>query len=130
MQFRWYCLCLKSVVPWVYPQVAAFLAAQGRMKFVRPLYRALSRCSDTGRQVAIDTFALNRLKYHPIARKMVEQDFKGSVTTHAPAQVQNTLPHTMTPPGTWLFYRNAFFVTILAILCLQLALFVYSTLFV
>jgi len=33
-----------------YPQIVEFLVAQGRMKFVRPLYRALYRSDETGKQ--------------------------------------------------------------------------------
>lgn len=46
---------------------------QGRMKFLRPLYRALFR-SKAGKQAALDTFAACRATYHPIAQKMVAAD--------------------------------------------------------
>ncbi|GIL75506.1 hypothetical protein Vretifemale_5282 [Volvox reticuliferus] len=52
---------------------AAMLRNQGRMKFLRPLYRALHR-SKAGRQLAEDTFAEVGMSYHPIARKMVASD--------------------------------------------------------
>jgi hypothetical protein len=111
--------------------VAAFLAAQGRMKFIRPLYRALSRCGDAGRHAAVDTFARHRLRYHPIARKMVEQDLKRSLAqvddTSPAAPIALTAATTTALDAPLLSYRTAFFVTILAILCLQLGLFVYST---
>jgi hypothetical protein len=55
IRFRWQSLCLRSDVPWIVPQVVAFLTSQGRMKYVRPLYRALKQ-STAGRQVALDTF--------------------------------------------------------------------------
>lgn len=55
IKFRWQKLCLKSDVEWIVPQVKEFIISQGRMKFVRPLYRAL-RLSSAGAQVAIDTF--------------------------------------------------------------------------
>ncbi|KAL4962657.1 bifunctional aminopeptidase/epoxide hydrolase [Aspergillus stella-maris] len=43
----------------------------GRMKFVRPLYRALQKVD---RQLAVDTFEKHREFYHPICRGMVEKD--------------------------------------------------------
>ncbi|KAL4749363.1 leukotriene A-4 hydrolase [Aspergillus terricola var. indicus] len=46
----------------------------GRMKFVRPLYRALQKVD---RQVAIDTFEKHKDFYHPICRGMVEKDLFG-----------------------------------------------------
>ncbi|KAG2494613.1 hypothetical protein HYH03_007378, partial [Edaphochlamys debaryana] len=55
------------------PAAADMLRTQGRMKFLRPLYRALFR-SKTGRQLALDTFAEVGGSYHPIARKMVAAD--------------------------------------------------------
>ncbi|GLI61916.1 hypothetical protein VaNZ11_004440 [Volvox africanus] len=52
---------------------ASMLRSQGRMKFLRPLYRALHR-SKAGRQLAENTFADVGMSYHPIARKMVAAD--------------------------------------------------------
>jgi Leukotriene A4 hydrolase, C-terminal len=39
----------------IVPEVVAFVTSQGRMKYVRPLYRALIQ-SKNGKQAAIDTF--------------------------------------------------------------------------
>lgn len=55
------------------PMVQYKLAPQGRMKYLRPLYRALYR-SKMGRQLALDTFQAARASYHPIAQKMVAAD--------------------------------------------------------
>ncbi|KAN0071960.1 Peptidase family M1 domain containing protein [Elaphomyces granulatus] len=46
----------------------------GRMKFVRPLYRALQRVDS---QVAFETFEKYKEFYHPICRAMVEKDLFG-----------------------------------------------------
>lgn len=59
LMFRWQSLCIGCEMPWILPQVSAFIVSQGRMKFVRPLYRAL-RASDMGKQLAVDTFIANR----------------------------------------------------------------------
>ena len=52
-----------------------FVTCQGRMKFVRPLYRALrdSPCAGA-KETAISTFVENADFYHPICRKMVASD--------------------------------------------------------
>lgn len=57
------------------PRVKDFLSEQGRMKFLRPLYRALHK-SKEGKQLALDTFAAQKDKYHPIAAKMVAADLQ------------------------------------------------------
>jgi leukotriene-A4 hydrolase len=54
---------------------AAFLSEQGRMKYLRPLYRQLRRSKAPQlRAAAADIFAKARSAYHPIAAKMVAQD--------------------------------------------------------
>lgn len=55
------------------PAAAEMLRTQGRMKFLRPLYRALAR-TKTGRQLAEATFREAAQSYHPIAKKMVAAD--------------------------------------------------------
>ena len=66
-------LCIPAEDSAVYPGVVDMLSSQGRMKYLRPLYRALYR-SKFGKQLALDTFKAAADKYHPIARKMVEAD--------------------------------------------------------
>ena len=58
---------------WIVPKVLDFLAEQGRMKFVRPLYRALAGLKQ-GPDLARETFSKLHSLYHPIARKMVASD--------------------------------------------------------
>jgi leukotriene-A4 hydrolase len=48
--------------------------SQGRMKYLRPLYRALRLYKDGGRAFAEKTFEEARRMYHPIAEKMVASD--------------------------------------------------------
>lgn len=52
---RWQTLCLHSECPFILPYVVDFITSQGRMKFVRPLYRTLRR-SEIGKTVAVETF--------------------------------------------------------------------------
>eukprot|EP00599_Poterioochromonas_sp_BG-1_P002198 CAMPEP_0173144564 /NCGR_PEP_ID=MMETSP1105-20130129/7301_1 /TAXON_ID=2985 /ORGANISM="Ochromonas sp., Strain BG-1" /LENGTH=888 /DNA_ID=CAMNT_0014058255 /DNA_START=71 /DNA_END=2737 /DNA_ORIENTATION=- len=70
---RWQSLGLKVGAEWIIPQVTEFITSQGRMKFVRPLYRLL-RTSKVGGDIANTVFQSNKQMYHPIARKMLESD--------------------------------------------------------
>jgi len=75
LRFKWVMMCLKCGKSDILADAAAFAVSQGRMKFVRPLYRALLDTSiPGGRELAIGTFAANRSLYHPICRKMVAND--------------------------------------------------------
>jgi leukotriene-A4 hydrolase len=58
----------------VYHPTAELLGQVGRMKFVRPLYKALAKCD---KKLAEETFERNRNFYHPICRGMVEKDLYG-----------------------------------------------------
>jgi hypothetical protein len=66
VRFRWYTLAIKHGYDTVYPNVVSFLKEQGRMKFVRPLFRDLFRAQGVAKQIALDTFAQHREAYHPI----------------------------------------------------------------
>lgn len=58
----------------VYHPAADLLGKVGRMKFVRPLYRALERVD---RPLALEMFENNKLFYHPICKAQVEKDLAG-----------------------------------------------------
>lgn len=72
---RYFNLSLRSKYDGVEEPTAELLGRVGRMKFVRPLYRALK---DVNRGLAERTFEKNRDFYHPICRNMVEKDLFGS----------------------------------------------------
>ena len=55
--------------------IVYFITSQGRMKFVRPLFRALHE-SEMGRELAVDAFLKNKDFYHPICAKMIASDLK------------------------------------------------------
>ena len=55
-------------------EAADMVKSQGRMKYLRPLYRALRLYKDGGRAFAEKTFEEARRMYHPIAEKMVASD--------------------------------------------------------
>ena len=71
--FRFCILAVESGDVSVLPVVVRFITTQGRMKFVRPLYRSLFQ-SAMGKDLAVSTFIENRDFYHPIAAKMIATD--------------------------------------------------------
>jgi hypothetical protein len=86
IRFNWQRLCMAVGKVDVVPGVVAFLREQGRMKFVRPLFRDLLQASvdypehaATFRSAAVDTFSEAESSYHPICAKMVRRD----LTAHA-----------------------------------------------
>ncbi len=56
---RWHTLCLRHDAEWIVPFVVDFITSQGRMKFVRPLYRAL-KTSSVGGKIADQVFDENK----------------------------------------------------------------------
>jgi len=73
LRFRWYQLAIRSTLERVFPSVTQFLTEQGRMKYVRPLYRALF-ANEKGKALALATFTKHKDNYHNIAQKMVAKD--------------------------------------------------------
>eukprot|EP01095_Lingulamoeba_sp_RSL-Kostka_P015053 TRINITY_DN67_c6_g1_i1.p1 TRINITY_DN67_c6_g1~~TRINITY_DN67_c6_g1_i1.p1 ORF type:complete len:627 (-),score=250.34 TRINITY_DN67_c6_g1_i1:151-2031(-) len=74
IRMRWYTLCLKSGYESIFNKVDEFLGEQGRMKFVRPLFRELYKCSPNGVLRAADSWAKYKNSYHNIAKKMIQKD--------------------------------------------------------
>ncbi|KAI9140711.1 peptidase family M1-domain-containing protein [Paraphysoderma sedebokerense] len=76
IRFRWQLLCIRTFhaeYEPIYPHAAKFVVEQGRMKYVRPLYRALNKTKN-GKQLALDTFHKNKMFYHPICGQMIAKD--------------------------------------------------------
>lgn len=69
----WYKLCIDAGDLTVLDKAIEFLGQQGRMKYLRPLYRALARQA-AARPAAEAAFRRYRATYHPIAAKMVAVD--------------------------------------------------------
>lgn len=69
-------LCIRQPFPDRYPAVESFLREQGRMKYIRPLYRDLFESGGAGRDFAIALFKEIGPKYHSIASKMVAKDLQ------------------------------------------------------
>ncbi|KAG7361242.1 aminopeptidase N [Nitzschia inconspicua] len=73
--FRYCKLAIASEDASILPVAIRFITTQGRMKFVRPLYKSLYR-SAFGKDLAVKTFLNNQDFYHPIAAKMIAADLK------------------------------------------------------
>ncbi|MES1910489.1 MAG: hypothetical protein MHM6MM_003073 [Cercozoa sp. M6MM] len=72
LQFRWLQLSVRAKLPSAPEACAHFLGRFGRMKFVRPLFRALH--AGVFRRQAAEIFGKLRHTYHPICAKMVARD--------------------------------------------------------
>lgn len=73
IRFKWQMICVKAGWESIYPYVVQFLGEQGRMKYVRPLYRELHQV-EKSRALARKTFNSLRMGYHNIAASLVEKD--------------------------------------------------------
>ncbi|CAB5388002.1 unnamed protein product [Rhizophagus irregularis] len=71
--YRWQKVCLLAEYEPMFPHVVKFVTQQGRMKYVRPLYRMLKN-TKKGSDLAKKTFTENKSFYHPIAATMIERD--------------------------------------------------------
>jgi leukotriene-A4 hydrolase len=73
--FRYCMLAVQSEDEGIYPIVVRFITSQGRMKYIRPLYRVMfASTTGKGREIAVETFLKNKDFYHPIASKMIAYD--------------------------------------------------------
>ncbi len=69
---KWLVLAATAEYAPAYPKMRAFLGEVGRMKFLKPLYKALADGAAT-RALALEIFADCSAKYHPIARVGLER---------------------------------------------------------
>lgn len=79
IRFRWYRVAIRAGYEPAIEMLVKFLSQQGRMKFVRPLYRDLftqgaAFGGDKGKSWALETFAKNKDSYNFIAAKMLAKD--------------------------------------------------------
>lgn len=73
VRFSLYSIMLKSDYEDIFSDVVGFVKEQGRMKFVRPLYRLLFNAKG-GSDLARKTFQKHCNFYHSIAAKMIRKD--------------------------------------------------------
>jgi len=83
--FRYCDLAIAAEDVSILPVAVRFITTQGRMKFVRPLYKALYK-SEMGKELAVTTFLDHKDFYHPIATKMIATDLSvGSKKSFMPS---------------------------------------------
>lgn len=75
IRFAWYRLALLAGYSEILDNVKDFVATQGRMKFVRPLFKDLHKVYPKG-SYAEELFAEVKTSYHSIALKMIERDLQ------------------------------------------------------
>ncbi|RLN52857.1 hypothetical protein BBJ29_005317 [Phytophthora kernoviae] len=97
LRFRWFTLALRSGDLRMMGQTVEFLKEQGRMKFVRPLFRDL--CISVGAAQASIIFADCKSLYHPIAAKMIQRDIENSAAKAKGKKVKFASP---SPVAQWL----------------------------
>ncbi|RKO96295.1 hypothetical protein CXG81DRAFT_25310 [Caulochytrium protostelioides] len=76
LAFRWYWVCLRSHDETHFGPIGTFVTTWGRMKYVRPLYRAWAAASPRGLEEARQTFVKHRDFYHSVCAKALEKDLK------------------------------------------------------
>jgi leukotriene-A4 hydrolase len=75
IKFAFLKLCIRAKWRDSYKHVVKFLLDQGRMKYIRPLYKELFKYEES-KELAVETYMKNRHMYHIIAQNMVAKDLK------------------------------------------------------
>ena len=73
---HWLPLVVRADLRDAAPAVEAFLMSVGRVRMVRPLYKAMMASSDFWRSLAKTTFARAKPKYHPFTRRALDDIVK------------------------------------------------------
>jgi leukotriene A-4 hydrolase/aminopeptidase len=73
---QWLLIAAASSYEPAYPKIREFLGAYGRMKFLKPLFKALHENEST-RAMAAELFETHGDSYHPIARGGLERILEG-----------------------------------------------------
>lgn len=72
----WYQIALNTKHSDVVSDVKVLLANIGRMKYIRPIFSSFAKLD---REDAYNTFQANKNIYHPLAVRLIENDFKNLV---------------------------------------------------
>jgi aminopeptidase N len=75
VKFAWASLAVANRYDPAVPAVEAFLASQGRRKFVRPLLLALNKDQSWGRPIALRIYPRSRVLYHPLVTGELDKLF-------------------------------------------------------
>lgn len=73
IKFRWLRLCARSAYRKRYKETVDFITIQGRMKYIRPIYKELY-AREESKDLAVKTFEEHRHFYHPIAEALIAKD--------------------------------------------------------
>jgi leukotriene-A4 hydrolase len=84
---RWYTIALRAKDDRQFANTASFLKEQGRMKYVRPLYRDLAKAAGVAHAKSV--FARTKSIYHPIAAKMIQKDLDDAEAKEAEMKTTN-----------------------------------------
>ena len=74
--FAWLQLAVANRYDPAVPALEKFLTAQGRRKFVEPLFRGLLAQAEWGRPIAERIYRMARPTYHPVTRGSVDALFR------------------------------------------------------
>lgn len=97
LRFRWFTLSLRAQDLRVLDKTILFLQEQGRMKYVRPLFRDL--CKAVGPAQTASIFASSKSMYHPIAAKMIQRDIDEAAAAASKKSGGSTSSTTTTTAG-------------------------------
>ncbi|UUR07074.1 M1 family metallopeptidase [Sphingomonas glaciei] len=75
VKYAWLSLAVANRYDPAIPSLEAFLATQGRRKFVRPLYLALNKDASWGRPIARRAYPVARPIYHPLVTGELDKLF-------------------------------------------------------
>jgi hypothetical protein len=84
IQYTFFKIALKNNVLKYIDDIEKFLSSQGRfilfnkirMKYVRPIYRAIFNIENNGKEISQNIFKKYQNKYHSIAIKMIKFDLQ------------------------------------------------------
>lgn len=124
LRFRWYTLSLRSGDFRRLDKLVEMLKEQGRMKYVRPLFRDL--CAALGPAQAEAIFADCKKLYHPIAAKMIQRDLENSIAKTKQKKVKFASPTTPSALAQWLGVSNKVVSAAAVVAAITMALLVVS----
>merc|ERR1712150_70987 len=75
IKFRWLRLCIRAEVESAVPTALEFVTEQGRMKFVRPIYRDLYKWEKSSK-VAVENYKKYAGQMHCLTATMVGKDLE------------------------------------------------------
>jgi leukotriene-A4 hydrolase len=75
IKFRWIRLCLRARIESIIPNALEFVSSQGRLKYVRPVYRDLYNW-EVSRQRTLNNYESTKSQMHPLTATMISKDLQ------------------------------------------------------